>query len=558
VALSPTLLIGPSSLRLETGAKSDIGRHSERRQNEDWLYYAQQPNDSIETRLRQRRGRLFLVCDGMGGRDAGHEASDIAGQTIRRQYYYMQPDNLSSGEMLRNSIHEANRDVFRLSSQQNSKWFGMGATAVAAVVQDNNLFVAHVGDSRAYLVPAAGAIRPLTRDHTWVREALDSGRISPAEAETHPNRGALTRSLGNALQVEPDLDVNGYVLSHGDVVVLCSDGLTDLVGDTEIQQVITSNSPQAAAEKLVRLANDKGGPDNITVLVVRAYDPRQQQKGAVRRNSESALPDKHRLRQLTMGVLSIVVVIMALLVILWMARACGGTPAAAPSLLTAVAPLASIATPSPRILSPTVTPIPGSPVPTPPVGATNIPSALPVYPVPVLRSPPHNETFTSRGALIVLAWDSVGALGYYDYYVVKIVLAHGEFSPWVKDTQWLVPEYLFDLGPANREYHWTVTVYHQAGTGPNGEQEGTPVSGQSTERTFVWKEESGTAQPPTATPTKTLTSMPVLTPTETPTTMPALTPTKTVAPVRTPSRTPWPLPTLQPSPGVYESVNYPR
>jgi protein phosphatase len=545
VALSPTLLIGPSSLRLETGAKSDIGRHSERRQNEDWLYYAQQPNDSIETRLRRRRGRLFIVCDGMGGREAGHEASDIAGQTIRRQYYYMQPDNLSLGEMLRNSIQEANREAFRLSSQQNSKWFGMGATAVAAVVQDNNLFVAHVGDSRAYLVPAEGAIKLLTRDHTWVREALDSGRISPEEAETHPNRGALTRSLGNALQVEPDLDVNGHVLSHGDVVVLCSDGLTDLVGDNEIQQVVTSNSPQAAAEKLVRLANDKGGPDNITVLVVRAYDPRQQQKGGVRRNSESILQDKSRLRQLTIGVLSIVVVIMALTVMLWMARACGGTPAAAPSLMTTVAPLASIATPSPRILSPTVTPIPGSPVPTPPgmqrpgVGATNIPSALPVYPVPVLRSPSHNETFTSRQASIYLVWDSVGVLGADDYYVIKIVLAHGEFSPWVKDIQWLVPDYLFDQGPGNREYRWTVTVYHQAGTGSNGEQKGIPVSGQSTERTFVWKDESGKTQPPATTPTKTPTAMAGLTPTETPTTMLALTPTKTVAPTSTPSRTPW-------------------
>jgi protein phosphatase len=301
----------------------------------------------------------------MGGREAGHEASDIAGQTIRRQYYYMQPDNLPFGERLRNSIHEANREVFRLSSQQNSRWFGMGATAVAAVVQDNNLFVAHVGDSRAYLAPAAGAIKPLTRDHTWVREALDAGRIRLEEAATHPNREALTRSLGNAPEVEPDLDVNGYALSHGDVVMLCSDGLTDVVGDDEIQQVISGNSPQAAAEKLVNLANGKGGPDNITVLVIRAYDPAKQQKGGVRGNSESTLQDKRRLRQLTVGVLSIVVVIMALLVILWMARACGGTPAPPPSPVAAVSPWAGMATPSPRAQSPTVTPIPSSPTPKP-------------------------------------------------------------------------------------------------------------------------------------------------------------------------------------------------
>lgn len=542
--LSPTLLIGPSSLRLETGAKSDIGRNPGRRHNEDWLYYAQQPNDSIETRLRQRRGKLFIVCDGMGGRDAGHEASDIAGQTIRRQYYYVQPDNLAFGEMLRNSIHEANREVFRLSSQQNGKWFGMGTTAVAAVVKDNNLFVAHVGDSRAYLVPAGGTIKQLTRDHTWIREALDAGRIRLEEAETHPNRGALTRSLGNAPQVEPDLDVNGYVLSHSDVVVLCSDGLTDVVGDDEIQQVVTSDSPQAAAEKLVKLANDRGGPDNITVLVISAYDPRKQQSGGFRENIEGILQDKRRLRELTIGVLRAVVVVVALLVILWMARACRGAPASMPSSGATVTPLASRATPSPRGRLPTVTPIPVSPVPTPLTlsgapspgrGSLNTPmvnSSLPGYSVPVLKSPPPNETFTSRGDLIVLAWDSVGVLGPDDYYVIKIVLAHGEFSPWVKDTQWPVPDYLFDLGPGNREYRWTVTVYHQTGTGQNGDQngdqKGTPISGQSTERTFVWKEESGKAQPPAATPTKTLTTMPELTPTKT-----------QVAPTSTPTKMPW-------------------
>jgi hypothetical protein len=179
------------------------------------------------------------------------------------------------------------------------------------------------------------------------------------------------------------------------------------------------------------------------------------------------------------------------------------TPSSSPSpMVTATkAPLPTVTwTSSPTATrSPTVTPIPGSPVPTPPVGATNIPSALPVYPVPVLRSPPHNETFTSRGALIVLAWDSVGVLGSDDYYVIKIVLANGEFSPWVKDTQCLVPDYLFDLGPANREYRWAVTIYHQTDSGPNGGQKGTPVSGQSTERIFIWKDDSGKTQPPTAT-----------------------------------------------------------
>ena len=379
---SPTSSSSAVSLRLEVGSESSIGRNPQRRRNEDWRYYTRQPNDPIETESRQKLGDLFIVCDGMGGRDAGQEASDIAGQAIRRQYYYMQPDGLPVEEMLHNSLHEANRAVFDLSSQKGSKWFGMGTTAVVAVVKDGNLYIANVGDSRAYLLPAGGSIQQVTEDHTWVQEALKAKRISPEEAKTHPNRGALTRSLGNNPNVQPYVQLVGR-LSAGDTVVLCSDGLTDVVSDGEIQKVIEDNRPQAAAEKLVQLANEHGGPDNITVIVFQAYDPAHPPTGAV--------VAKNQLRKVAMILAATLVFLtMALAVILLTQRGIpewlkpGGISTPTPTSVTNVAPLLGTATAT-RSLSPSSTPAPTS-TPIPTSTPTNTPTPTPTH------TPTHTPT----------------------------------------------------------------------------------------------------------------------------------------------------------------------
>jgi serine/threonine protein phosphatase PrpC len=215
---------------------SDPGRR--RRRNED-SYVVQPP--------------LFAVADGMGGAQAGEVASKLAAAAVK--------DGARDVEGL---IQEANRRVHQ-RSLEDPKASGMGTTLTVASVEDRTVLIGHVGDSRAYLV-RDGALEQLTEDHSLVGELMRSGKLSAEEAEQHPQRSMITRALGT----DPDVDVDVFPIEPrpGDLFLLCSDGLTTMVGDGEILRLVEEKRSdlQALVKALIKAANKGGGEDNITVI----------------------------------------------------------------------------------------------------------------------------------------------------------------------------------------------------------------------------------------------------------------------------------------------------
>ncbi len=222
---------------------SDTGRR--RRHNED-QYVCEPP--------------LFAVADGMGGAQAGEVASGLAAAVLN------EADGEERGEeRVAALIQEANRRVFQRSSEDEAT-SGMGTTMTVALVDGDTIAFGHVGDSRAYRV-RGGTLEQLTDDHSLVGELVRSGRLSPEEAESHPQRSVITRALGT----EPDVDVDTFTIEAepGDVYLICSDGLTDMVSPRDLQELLVRkvDDLDAAARALVDAANAGGGEDNITVVL---------------------------------------------------------------------------------------------------------------------------------------------------------------------------------------------------------------------------------------------------------------------------------------------------
>jgi protein phosphatase len=222
---------------------SDTGR--KRRHNED-SYVVAPP--------------LFAVADGMGGAQAGEVASKLAAAALEDT----DPGTFSGPEKVTQLIQEANRRVYERASEDPST-SGMGTTMTVAIVEGNEVTIGHVGDSRAYLV-RDHELEQLTEDHSLVNELLKSGKLSRAEAEVHPQRSVITRAVGT----DPDVDVDAFVVTAdiGDVFLLCSDGLTDMVGDDEILQIVEKSPSDLdrVTKSLVAAANRGGGEDNITIV----------------------------------------------------------------------------------------------------------------------------------------------------------------------------------------------------------------------------------------------------------------------------------------------------
>lgn len=259
---SRTTLIRPrrgavplAHVSVDVAALTDVGRSRER--NEDNVHVQYGRSADV-----QQRGLLCVVADGMGGHQAGDVASRIAVETITAHYYGTPADVIS--EALENALHAANRAIWEQSQSLAQR--GMGSTATAVVLYGNDLILAHVGDSRAYLI-RDGEIRQVTQDHTWVQLQVEHGAISMAEALAHPDRNVLLRGLGQRPTV--DVDVGHVPLRGGDTVLLCSDGLTAVVDPREIVQYAGRFTPQAAVQGLIALANERGGPDNVTVAMLR-------------------------------------------------------------------------------------------------------------------------------------------------------------------------------------------------------------------------------------------------------------------------------------------------
>jgi PPM family protein phosphatase len=229
----------------EEAHRTDTGR--QRHANED-SYFARSP--------------MFAVADGMGGAQAGEVASRIAAGAFEPG---VDPEAAGEGQ-LEGIVQEANREIHELAQRDSSR-AGMGTTLTAALVQDDEVSFAHVGDSRAYLL-RAGELKRLTKDHSLVEELRRSGRLTEEQAEEHPQRSIITRALGPEADV--NVDTMTFAARPGDVFLLCSDGLTTMVSDEEIARLLTeSRGLRSAVSALVDAANQAGGRDNITAVAFR-------------------------------------------------------------------------------------------------------------------------------------------------------------------------------------------------------------------------------------------------------------------------------------------------
>ena len=229
--------------QVRTAVLTDTGR--KRRHNED-AFVVEPP--------------LFAVADGMGGAQAGELASSLAAAALKDS----QEPGEGGEDRVNELIQQANRRVYERQSQDAAA-SGMGTTMTVALVEDGRVAIGHVGDSRAYLI-REGELEQLTEDHSLVAELVRSGKLSPEEAEGHPQRSVITRALGT----DPDVDVDTFSVETkpGDLFLICSDGLTTMVGDETILAEVARNRDdlKSAAKALVRAANKGGGEDNITVV----------------------------------------------------------------------------------------------------------------------------------------------------------------------------------------------------------------------------------------------------------------------------------------------------
>jgi len=239
---------------MKSFAATDIGRV--RKLNED-MYY----NDP------EKMG-LYIIADGMGGHQAGEVASALAVDTLSGYVRdHLQGSGLGASEienLLRDALVRTNETVYSLATSQPG-YAGMGTTVVACIVREGHAHIAHIGDSRAYLIRER-EMKQLTTDHSFVQELLSKGRITEAEAADHPRKNILTRALGTDPAVE--IDTVSLDLRRGDSLMLCTDGISNHVHTQELLNLIADNPPDRACTEIIGLANSRGGFDNMTILIV--------------------------------------------------------------------------------------------------------------------------------------------------------------------------------------------------------------------------------------------------------------------------------------------------
>jgi PPM family protein phosphatase len=242
-------------LVVQAALRTDVGRI--RTENQDFGIVSS-PEDE-----KGRGEQLIMVADGMGGHRGGATASRLAATTVKSEFYANSAQGVAAS--LRRAFEQANLKILGEASS-NPELRGMGTTGSAVVVRNNQACIAHVGDSRVYLV-RAGRIRQLTDDHSLVASMVREGLLTSKEAETHPRRNVLQRSIG----VEKDLEIDvgePFAIEKGDTFILCSDGLHGLVKENEMLDVAGQPISDAANE-FIRRALERGAPDNVTVIVAR-------------------------------------------------------------------------------------------------------------------------------------------------------------------------------------------------------------------------------------------------------------------------------------------------
>jgi serine/threonine protein phosphatase PrpC len=245
-----------AQLYLDVAQLTDVGR--KREHNEDNMAFVI-PKDSL---VMAKKGALFVVADGGASPQGGEVASEIAVDTISNLYYQNDSDDVAAS--LLHAIKHANAQI-RQRAAENMLRSGMSTTCVAAVFRGNVAYIANVGNSRAYLVRYS-QIKQVTLDHSWVAEQVRAGLLTEDQARKHPQRNVITRWLGDQADIE--IDVFSEQLEEKDTFVLCTDGLARLVSNYEIQRIVDQSGPPESVYHLVERANENGGDDNITAVVV--------------------------------------------------------------------------------------------------------------------------------------------------------------------------------------------------------------------------------------------------------------------------------------------------
>ncbi|MCR5001318.1 MAG: Stp1/IreP family PP2C-type Ser/Thr phosphatase [Lachnospiraceae bacterium] len=240
---------------LKTFSKTDIGR--KRKINQDCIFSCEVPLGNLPN--------LFIVADGMGGHNAGDYASSYTVKAIEREV--MINDSDAPVKIIKEAIDCANAEIFR-KAEAEPDYLGMGTTAVIATIVDDLMYVANVGDSRLYVIN--DDIRQVTRDHSLVEEMIKMGEIDRESARTHPDKNIITRAIGVSPKVEADFfEVD---LKKGDHILMCSDGLTNMVDDDDIAMIVKAGRDVVQiVEELIRVANHNGGKDNIAVVIIEPF-----------------------------------------------------------------------------------------------------------------------------------------------------------------------------------------------------------------------------------------------------------------------------------------------
>ena len=237
-------------------AKTDIGQ--ERKINEDY-YFISEANSKI---------KLYIIADGMGGYNAGEVASKMATESVKEYIYKHFEKSKESREsivdMLNEAIKYANETVYKKSKSEKDLE-GMGTTLDVCLIYNSKVYIAHIGDSRVYRI-RKDFLRRITKDHSYVQTLIEDGKITKEEAYNHPKRNMLTKALGCMEEVEPDIYVKTFL--KGDILIMTTDGLTNMVRENEMYEIIKEGTAKVATERLVSKANENGGYDNITVIII--------------------------------------------------------------------------------------------------------------------------------------------------------------------------------------------------------------------------------------------------------------------------------------------------
>lgn len=243
------------SKAMRTFSITDVGQ--KRNMNQDYVYTSEKPVGKLPN--------LFVVADGMGG----HNAGDFASKYTVQQLVTSIESNPETNpiKIMRQSIEAANKELIT-KSYENSELTGMGTTLVAATVVDDYIYVANIGDSRLYIIN--NGIKQITKDHSLVEEMIRLGEIDREDARNHPDKNIITRAIGAGEEIA--VDFFEMKLEQGDTILMCSDGLTNMIEDEEIREIIESQkTPEQKAEKLVQIANKNGGKDNIAVIIIEPH-----------------------------------------------------------------------------------------------------------------------------------------------------------------------------------------------------------------------------------------------------------------------------------------------